>query len=69
MSIFFPQLNILQHQCRLQIDTPPCPEKEEEPYWSAWESWADCTSLCGKKGERTSVTLLPKQGFRLKMRA
>ena len=29
-------------KCRVDIDTPVCPEKAEESYWSSWCEWGDC---------------------------
>ena len=29
-------------KCRVDIDTPMCPAKAEESYWSCWGGWGDC---------------------------
>jgi hypothetical protein len=41
-------LEFEQIKCRVDIDTPICPAKAEEPYWSAWGEWGDCEAVVFK---------------------
>ena len=35
-------LDIQKIVCKVDVDTPMCPEKVRQPYWSSWGEWGYC---------------------------